>query len=121
MLKLRINLDQNKPEFKLICQFALVSICEDNCILKIDNGTGFGQHKWTHALVAEVIRPRMLTVVEGNLEALSHQLQSQLRISHQDLIEIHPSYGKTTVYGQHSPLAIGPRVRGCFGNHLVIS
>ena len=30
MPKLRENLNQNKPEFKLICQFALVSICEDD-------------------------------------------------------------------------------------------
>ena len=71
------------------------------------------QHKWTQALVAKVMKPRMLKVTEENLKALSHQLQSQLRISLQDLIEIHPSYGPTTDYGQHSPLAIGPRERGC--------
>jgi hypothetical protein len=29
MPKLRENLQKNKPEFKLICQFALVSICDD--------------------------------------------------------------------------------------------
>jgi len=121
MPKLRKNLDQNKPEFKLICRFALVSICEDKCILKIDNGTGFGQHKWTTTLVAEVMKPKMLTVMEGNLEALSHQLQSQLRISHQDLIESIPPMVRPQIMDCIVLWQSDPESEAVFGNHLVIS
>jgi len=114
MPKLRENLKQNKPEFKLICQFSLVSICEDRCILRIDNCTGFGKHKWTKALIEEVMKPTVLKVMQGNLEVLSRQLQSRLRISHEDLVKVNISCGKTTDHGLQGPVAIGPRERGCF-------
>ena len=58
--------------------------------------------------------PRMLTVIEENSEALSRQLQSQLSISHENLVKFHNSYEKTTNYGVQNPVAIRPPDRGSF-------
>jgi len=114
MPKLRENLKEDKPEFKLICQFALNSISDDKCILKIDNGTGFGQHKWTQTLVGKVMKPVVLKVEEENLNALSRQLQSQLKISYEDLVKFHKSYENTTNYEELNPVTFRLLERGSF-------
>jgi hypothetical protein len=114
MPKLQENTKQNKPEIKLICQFALVSISEDKCLKDFDNGTGFGQSGYTADLVDLLMKPTKLNIKKKHLEALSRQLQSQLRISHENLAKFHNSYEKTTNYELQNPVAIRPPDRGGF-------
>ena len=58
----------------------------------------------------------MLTVIEENLQvkALSRQFQSQLRISHENLVKFHKSYENTTKYEVKNPVGIRPPDRGGF-------
>jgi hypothetical protein len=111
MPKLQENLKGDKSEFKLICQFALNAISDDKCIKKIDNGTGFGQHIWAPQQIALVMKPVVLKIHDANLEALSRQLQSQLRISHESLVQFHKAYESTTNYESQDPIVLGPPQR----------
>ena len=110
MPKLQESTKQNKPEIKLICQFAL----EDRCLKNFDNGTGFGQSGYTADLVDLLMKPTKLSIKKKHLGALSCQLQSQLRISHENLVKFHNSYEKTTNYEVQNPVAIRPPDRGGF-------
>jgi hypothetical protein len=111
MPKLQENLKGDKSEFKLICQFALNAISDDECIKKIDNGTGFGQHIWAKQQIALVMKPIVLKIHHANLEALSRQLQSQLRISHESLVQFHKAYESTANYESQDPIVLGPPQR----------
>ena len=51
------------------------------------------------------MEPVVLKINEENLDALSRQLQSQLKISYEDLVKFHKSYENTTKYEELYPVA----------------
>ena len=50
------------------------------------------------------MKPVVLKAMEENLNALSRQLHSQLRISHENLVKFHKSYENTTDYEAQDPV-----------------